>query len=305
MSLLSRDQQIQVIGCLTEGMSIRAIERLTGIHRDTIMRLGARVGRGCAELHDRMFVGIRTGRLELDELWAYVGKKQRHLKRGDSIEKGDQYTFVALASSSRAIVGYRTGKRNEYNTQEFVADLRERVLGSPEISTDGFKPYQPAIRSEFNSGHHGVINKTYSVTHLNVRQAQHRYSPAAVIAVVREAVHGDPADISTSYVERSNLSIRMASRRFTRLTNAFSKKLDNHLSAVALYVAHYNLCRVHESLSPNARNQNTPAMVLGLTDRPWSLGDLIDAALAVATPDPTETAPERRRKFRVIDGGKS
>ena len=266
MSLLSRDQQIQVIGCLTEGMSIRAVERLTGIHRDTIMRLAARVGRGCAELHDRMFVGIRTGRLELDELWAYVGKKQRHLKRGDSIEKGDQYTFVALASSSRAIVAYRTGKRNGDATDQFVQDLRGRVIGSPEISTDGFLPYQSAIRDAFQSSAHGVINKTFSVTHLvHMDQAQHRYSPAAVIAVAREAVRGEPEEISTSHVERSNLSIRMASRRFTRLTNAFSKKLDNHLSAVALYVAHYNLCRVHESLSPSVRNQQTPAMALGLT----------------------------------------
>src|SRR5580693_7274583 len=114
MSALSRDQQIQVIGALTEGVSIRSIERMTGIHRDTIMRLGARVGRGCAELHDRTMVGVRTGRLELDELWAFVGKKQRHLKRGDSSEKGDQYTFIALASSSRAIVAYRTGKRNDF-----------------------------------------------------------------------------------------------------------------------------------------------------------------------------------------------
>jgi IS1 family transposase len=300
MSLLSRDQQIQIIGCLTEGMSIRAIERLTGIHRDTIMRLGARVGRGCAELHDRIMVGLRVGRIEMDELWAFVGKKQRHLKRTDSPEKGDQYTFIALASSSRAIIGYRTGKRQGDNTtDQFVQDLRGRVIGSPEISTDGFLPYQPAIRDAFKNSAHGVINKTYSVTHLTVNQAQHRYSPAAVIAVAREAVRGEPEQISTSYVERSNLSIRMASRRFTRLTNGFSKKLDNHLSAVALYIAHYNLCRVHESL------RTTPAIQLGITDRIWSLGDLIDAALAVATPDPTETAPERRRKLRVIQGGKN
>ncbi len=306
MSLLSRDQQIQVIGCLTEGMSIRAIERLTGIHRDTIMRLGARVGRGCAELHDRIMVGLRVGRIEMDELWAFVGKKQRHLKRTDSPEKGDQYTFVALASSSRAIIAYRTGKRNGDATDQFVQDLRGRVIGVPEISTDGFLPYQPAIRDAFNASAHGVINKTFSVTHLvHMDQAHHRYSPAAVIAVAREAVRGEPEEISTSYVERSNLSIRMANRRFTRLTNAFSKKLDNHLSAIALYVAHYNLCRVHESLSPSARNQATPAMALGITDRVWSLGDLIDAALAVATPDPTETAPDRRRKFRVIEGGLS
>jgi IS1 family transposase len=300
MSALSRDQQIQVIGALTEGVSIRSIERMTGIHRDTIMRLGARIGRGCAELHDRTMVGISTGRLELDELWAYVGKKQRHLKRGDSPEKGDQYTFVALASTSRAIVAYRTGKRDTGTTQEFIADLRERVLGAPEISTDGFLPYQPAIRSDFGNSHHGVINKTYSVVHLDkIHQASHRYSPAAVIAVAREAVQGVPAEISTSYVERNNLSIRMGCRRFTRLTNAFSKRLENHLAAIALHVAYYNLCRAHESL------RTTPAVQLGVTDRVWSLGDLIDAALAVATPDPTETAPERRRKFRVIKGGLS
>jgi IS1 family transposase len=300
MSVLSRDRQIQVVGALTEGVSIRSIERMTGIHRDTIMRLGARVGRGCAELHDRTMVGIRTGRLELDELWAFVGKKQRHLKRVDGPEKGDQYTFVALPSTSRAIVAYRTGKRDTGTTQEFIADLRERVLGAPEISTDGFLPYQPAIRSDFGNSHHGVINKTYSVVHLDkIHQASHRYSPAAVIAVAREAVQGVPAEISTSYVERNNLSIRMGCRRFTRLTNAFSKRLDNHLAAIALHVAYYNLCRVHESL------RTTPAVQLGITDRVWSLGDLIDAALAVATPDPTETTPERRRKFRVIKGGLS
>ena len=191
MSFLSRDQQIQVIGCLTEGMSIRSAERLTGIHRDTIMRLNARVGRGCAELHDRIMVGVRVGRLELDELWAYVGKKQRHLKRTDSPQKGDQYTFVALASSSRAIVGYRTGKRHTETTDEFIQDLRQRVIGAPEISTDGFHPYRNAIRDAFQGSAHGVINKTFSVTHLvNIEQAQHRYSPASVIAVAKEAVRG-------------------------------------------------------------------------------------------------------------------
>jgi IS1 family transposase len=300
MSQLSRDQQIQVIGALIEGVSIRSVERMTGIHRDTIMRLGARVGRGCAELHDRTMVGLRVARLELDELWAFVGKKQRHLRRGDSPEKGDQYTFVALASTSRAIVSYRTGKRDTGTTQEFIADLRERVLGAPEISTDGFLPYQPAIRSDFGNSHHGVINKTYSVVHLDkIHQASHRYSPAAVIAVAREAVQGVPAEISTSYVERNNLSIRMGCRRFTRLTNAFSKRLDNHLAAIALHVAYYNLCRVHETL------RTTPAVQLGITDRIWSLGDLIDAALALAPDGPRVTPPQRRRQFRIIQGGKA
>jgi IS1 family transposase len=297
MNVLSRDQQIQIIGCLTEGMSIRAIERLTGVHRDTIMRLGARVGRGCAELHDRMMVGLRVGRLELDELWAYVGKKQRHLKRTDSPEKGDQWTFVALAASARAIVSYRTGKRDSANTQEFIADLRERVLGSPEISSDGFKPYLPAIRTEFSNSAHGVIEKTFSVTHLNMHQSQHRYSPAAVVAVEREAVYGVPAQISTSYVERSHLTLRQSCKRFVRLGTGFSKRLDNHAAAVSLYVAHYNLCRVHEAL------RTTPAAQLGIADHVWSLGELIDAALATQPTDPVVTAPQRRKRFRVIEGG--
>src|SRR5215467_3056369 len=124
MNTLSRDRQIQVIACLTEGASIRSVERLTGIHRDTIMRLALRVGRGCAELHDRMMVGLRVGRLELDELWSFVGKKQRRITRKDGPAKGDQYTFIALGSTSRAIIGYRTGKRDSATAHDFIADLR-------------------------------------------------------------------------------------------------------------------------------------------------------------------------------------
>ena len=263
------------------------------------MRLGARVGRGCAELHDRMMVGLRVPRIECDELWAYVGCKQKRVTRANVAVKGDQYTYVALAASTKAILAYRTGKRDSENTDLFIRDLRERILGTPEISTDGFHPYRNAIRDAFGSRvAHGVINKTYSVTDLR-KDAAHRYSPAAVVAVSREAVIGAPMEISTSYIERSNLSLRMASRRFTRLTNGFSKKLDNHAAAVALYVAHYNLCRYHETI------RSTPAEALGLADHAWSIGELLDAALAVATPDPTETAPDRRRRFRVIEGGKS
>jgi IS1 family transposase len=263
------------------------------------MRLGARVGRGCAELHDRMFVGIRTGRLELDELWAFVGCKQKNVTRKDLAVRGDQYTFVAMASSAKAIIAYQTGKRSTETTDLFIRDLRERVLGTPEISTDGFHPYRNAIRDAFGGrAPHGVINKTYSVTNLATPEASRRYSPAAVVAVSREVVSGLPAEISTSYVERQNLSMRMASRRFTRLTNGFSKKLENHAAAVSLYVAHYNLCRYHETV------RSTPAEALGLTDHTWSIGELLDAALAVATPDPTETAPDRRKRFRVIEGGR-
>ncbi|GMO14934.1 transposase [Bradyrhizobium sp. TM233] len=296
MNVLSRDQQIQIIACLTEGQSIRATERITGIHRDTIMRLGERVGRGCAELHDRMMVGIRTGRLELDEIWGYVGKKQKKVQRHEISHKGDQYTFIALASSAKAIVSYRTGKRDSENTDLFVQDLRQRVLGAPEISTDGFLPYQNAIRDAFRGrASHGVIVKTYSVTNLAVKDAARRYSPAEVISVERDVVSGVPSHISTSYVERQNLTLRMTQRRFARLTNGFSKKLTNHAAAVSLYVAHYNLCRVHEAL------RTTPAVALGIADRVWTIGDLIDAVLPLGPNKPVRVT----RNFRVIDGGRT
>jgi IS1 family transposase len=305
MNILSRDKQIEVIATLAEGLGIRATARLTGVNRETVGTLALRVGRGCAELHDRMMVGLRVPRIELDELWAFVGKKQRRVTREDGPEIGDQYTFVAMAGSAKAIIAYQTGKRNPGTTDLFIRDLRERVLGSPEISSDGYHPYRDTIRHAFGPRvAHGVISKTYSVTHLATPEASRRYSPAAVVAVSRQTVSGTPGEISTSYVERQNLTVRMGSRRFTRLTNGFSKKLDNHAAAVSLYVAYYNLCRVHETLSPNVRHQTTPAMALGLTDHPWSIGELLDATLATDESAP-ENAPDGRRRFRVIEGGKA
>jgi IS1 family transposase len=252
------------------------------------------------ELHDRLMVGIRTDRLELDEAWSFVAKKQKNVLRHEINAKGDQYVFIGMAGTQKAIISWGVGKRNMESTMDFIHDLRGRVIGQPEISTDGFHPYRVAIRDAFgDSASHGVIVKTYSVTHL-VKEAQGRYSPAAVVAVSKEVVTGDPDQhISTSYVERQNLSLRMGQRRFTRLTNGFSKKLDNHVAAVALYVAHYNLCRVHEAL------RTTPAKALGVVDRTWSIAQLVDAALSVATALPTETPPDRRRKFTVIEGGRN
>lgn len=192
-------------------------------------------------------VGIRLNRIERDELWSHVGHK-RNPQKGPALPspvKGDQYTYIALGASSRAILAYRTGKRTTDMTDDFIQDLRGRVIGSPEISTDGLHFYKNAIRDAFGGrASHGVINKTYSVTHLNVTEASRRYSPASVVAVERVAVSGEPEQISTSYVERQNLTIRMASKRFARLSNGFSKRIECHLAAVSLHVAFYNLCRV-------------------------------------------------------------
>jgi len=178
MNILPRDKQIAIVAALTEGCSICATERLTGIHRDTIMRLGVRVRDGCAALHDEMMRFVQVNRLELDELWSYVGKKQRKVKPTDPADLGDQYVFIGIDATRKAIISYLVGKRN--------------------------------------------------------------------------------------------FSVRMASRRFTRLTNGFSKKLENHVAAVSLYVAHFNLCRVHEAL------RITPAMAIGITDHIWTIGELDD-----------------------------
>src|SRR6195952_1236062 len=292
---LPRQKQIEIIAALCEGVGQRAVTRLTGVDRKTVARLALRVGMGCMELHDRIMVGVRTERLELDEAWSFVAKKQKNVLRHEVDVKGDQYVFIGMAGSQKAIISWGVGKRNTESTMDFLHDLRSRVIGQPEISTDGFNAYRLAIRDAFGaSASHGVIVKTYSVTHL-VKEAQGRYSPAAVVAVSKQVVSGDPDQyISTSYVERQNLSLRMGSRRFTRLTNGFSKKLDNHVAAGALYVAHYNLCRVHEAL------KTTPAKALGVVDRTWAIGELIDAALATQPITPVPTAPERRKLFTVI-----
>ncbi len=299
VNVLSREKQIEVIAALCEGVGIRTAARLTGVNRGTVANLALRVGMGCMELHDRIMVGIRTERLDLDELWSFVGKKQKNVQRHEINAKGDQYVFIGMAGTQKAIISWGVGKRNTESTMDFLHDLRARVIGQPEISTDGFHPYRMAIRDAFgDSASHGVIVKTYSVTHL-VKEAQGRYSPAQVVAVSREVVTGDPKQyVSTSYVERPNLSLRMASRRFTRLTNGFSKKLDNHVAAVALYVCHYNLCRTHEAL------RTTPAKALGVTDRAWTIGQLVDATLSVAPALPPETPPDSPAQSAEIVGGK-
>lgn len=294
MNILSRDKQIAVISALTEGCSIRATGRLTDIHRDSVMRLGVRVGEGCARLHDRMMRGLQVPILEFDEIWGYVGKKQRRTEPGET-DKGDQYTFTALDATSKTIISYVTGKRTEATTRAFVNDVWERIINRPQITTDGFAPYIEAVAECFGDGaDFAQLVKHYAADHSV--EGKRRYSPPQVVGVHRMVVSGRPRRVSTSYVERSNLTLRMQQRRFTRLTNGFSKKLRNHRAAVALYVAYYNLCRVHESI------RMTPAMALGVADHIWTIGELIEAATGPETPEPEG---KRVGRFRVIDGGLS
>ena len=314
-NVLPRDKQIAAIAALCEGVSIRATERLTGVNRGTIMGLGARVGQGCAKLHNALMRNLNVSRLEFDEIWQYVGKKRKAVKASDPVTVGDQYTYIALGGSSKAIISYYTGKRTADATYAFAKDVRDRVLGAPEISTDGLPAYPGAIERAFNRRcSHGVIVKEYAAFEQG-NEASRRYSPGDVVAVSVERVIGNQVQVSTSYIERQNLTIRMQQRRFTRLTNAFSKKFEHHEAAVALYAAHYNFCRVHETL------RVTPAMQLGVTDHVWSIGELFDAALAGEVPqgsgpefphnlDRKDTLQSVRHegqfkgRFTVIRGGK-
>ncbi len=294
MNVLQIEKQIEIISALTEGCSIRATERLTGVHRDTIMRLGLRIGKGCEEIHNRLFCNLNVPLIEMDEVWSYVGKKQRRITPEDSQDKGDQYIFTALDSIHKVLMAYRVGKRTMENTCAFVSDLRERVINKPQISSDAFPAYPQAVEQAFGADvNYGQIVKQY-VGEPPINAAR-RYSPGVVTGVKKHIVAGRPvqASISTSMVERSNLTLRMQSRRFTRLTNGFSKKLENHKAAVSLFIAHYNLCRFHETI------RCTPAMSLGVTDHIWSIGELIESAMQ---PD---ILPQRVPAFSVINGGLS
>jgi IS1 family transposase len=295
MNNLPFEKQVAAIAALTEGVSVRATERLTGVNRGTILSLGIRVGEGCSKLHGALMRNLHVNRIELDEIWGFIAKKQKHVKPEDGDMIGDQYCFLALADSAKAIVTYRVGKRTRENTQDFCDDLRARVVGSPEISTDGFQAYPWAISLAFGSNcAHGVVEKHYAAGGSGP-EAAHRYSPSDVVSVSKNVVFGTPTHISTSYIERQNLTLRMQQRRFTRLTNAFSKNYLNHCAAVALYVMHYNFCRVHEAL------RVTPAMQLGVTDHVWTISELVEAALSGVTPEP---AGRKVGRFTVIDGDK-
>ncbi len=246
---------------------------------------------GCAQLHDRMMRGLQVPILEFDEVWGYVGKKQRRTEPGET-DKGDQYTFTALDATSKAIISYVTGKRTEDNTRAFVNDVWERIINRPQITTDGWGPYIGAIAECFGDGaDFAQLVKHYAAD--RSADGARRYSPPQVVRVDRYVVSGRPRSISTSYVERSNLTLRMQQRRFTRLTNGFSKKLRNHRAAVALFISHYNLCRVHETI------RMTPAMALGVMDHIWTIGELVEAATN------PETVPPRHAPFTVIQGGRA
>ncbi|MBU0516017.1 MAG: DDE-type integrase/transposase/recombinase [Proteobacteria bacterium] len=273
MNRLSREKQVTVLNALIEGCSIRSIERMTQVHRDTIMRLMCRVGQGCAHLMDAKMRGLRCENVQVDELWSFVGKKQKRLTPTEQRagELGDQYIFVALDADTKLIPAFLVGNRNGENANKFMLDLQSRLVNRIQLSTDAFTPYPEAVENAFGASiDYGQLVKTYRSN----GAGRGRYAPPEIVSITKTVVSGRPdkKGISTSYIERQNLTLRMQMRRLTRLTNAFSKKLSNLKAALALHFAWYNLGRIHQSL------RVTPAMEAGVTGRVWTMKEIATLA---------------------------
>jgi IS1 family transposase len=257
-----------VISALIEGCSVRSVERMTGVHRDTILRLLVQIGEKCSRLLDTTMHDLPCARVQVDEIWTFVEKKQRWIRQGESdAEIGDQYVFVALDADSKLVPSFEVGKRDGQTALAMMTDLSRRAARRLQLTTDGFPPYIESTEEDFGTDvDYAMLIKEFGPED----PGRARYSPPTVIGVAQVILNGSPNadDISTSYVERQNLTIRMMCRRFTRLTNAFSKKLANLKAALALHFAYYNFCRIHRTL------RVTPAMAAGVTDRVWSLNDL-------------------------------
>jgi len=271
MARLTTDRKAQIIGALVEGVSIRATERLTGVHRDTITKLVLQVGRASQRLMDEQIRHLHCRHLQLDELWCFVGKKRMHVRRTDDPSRvGDFWTWYGLDQDTKLVPAHHVGKRGDLDAMIFAKALRSRIEGRVQISTDKLAAYRWALGAAWNDENvdYGRIVKRYEVEPSN----EGRYSPPRCVGVDKDVIFGEPdVDlISTSHIERSNLTVRMSSRRFTRLTNGFSKRVENLRAAVALHFAHYNFCRVHSTI------RTTPALAAGVADRRWSISELVE-----------------------------
>jgi IS1 family transposase len=269
MNRLSTSERVQVIKCLCEGMSIRGTVRLTGVAKNTIVKLLADMGDACAEFHDRSVRGLRVRRLQCDEIWSFVGAKARNV----SVEQkkqgwGDIWTWTAIDADTKLCVSYLVGARTPGWATDFMLVCSDRIIGRPQITTDAHKPYLKAVEEAFGGdAYYAMLHKIYGAS----KDPETRYSPAKCIGSDMKTISGtpDPAHVNTSYVERQNLTMMMSMRRFTRLTNAFSKKIENHTAAISLYFMYYNFCRVHQTL------RVTPAMEAKLSDHVWSVEALV------------------------------
>lgn len=274
MNRLSTAKRVAVISALVEGCSVRSTSRLTGVAKGTILRLLADVGRACAAYQDATIRNVAARRVQIDEIWSFVGCKKKNLTP-EIIERnpnaGDAWTFVAIDAQSKLVLSWLVGTRDTGCATEFMQDVAARLANRIQLTTDGHKMYLSAVEDAFGSAiDYAMLQKVYGAD----PQAEKRYSPAICTGCTVQTITGDPdpAFIGTSHIERQNLTMRMNIRRFTRLTNAFSKKLENHMHSVALFYMHYNFVRVHQTL------RVTPAVEAGLAQHVWSIEEIVALA---------------------------
>jgi IS1 family transposase len=271
MNRLSTEKRVQVVAALVEGNSINATVRMTGVAKHTVLNLLRDLGYACAEYHHQNVRALRVKRLQADEIWAFVGAKKKNASPEQRAEGwGDAWTWVGIDADTKLVVSYLVALRDKGCAFDFIQDCADRIIGRPQITTDALKAYPDAIEAAFGAdADYAQLHKIYGAPG---EDEARRYSPSTIIGADMKVVSGnpDPKHVSTSFVERQNLTMRMHMRRFTRLTNGFSKKLENHAHAVALHFMYYNFCKVHKTLKV------TPAMEAGLTDHVWSLKELCD-----------------------------
>lgn len=271
MNRLPKEKQIQVVAALVEGMSIRSTVRMTGVAKNTIVKLLANLGAACSAYQDQKFRELPCRRIECDEIWSFVGAKEKNVpaeKRGQP-GLGDVWTWTAIDADTKLIPSWLIGDRSPDSAHRFMLDLAGRLSHRVQLTSDGLKLYVDAVENAFDND----IDFAQLVKHygLDKRKDEARYSPAICTGIKKDAVIGNPnmKYVSTSYVERANLTMRMNMRRFTRLTNAFSKKIENHVAAIALHFMHYNFARIHQT------TRVTPAMAAGVTDHVWEIGGIV------------------------------
>lgn len=290
MNKLPIEKRRLILNMLVEGSSMRSISRIADVSINTVSKLLVDAGEASIAIHNEYVQGVRASRVQCDEIWSFCYAKQRNVKTAKDAPQGagDVWTWTALDSDSKLIVSFLVGGRDAGYAIEFMDDLRARLANRVQLTTDGHKAYLEAVEGAFGGDvDYAQLVKIYGAA---PEGPQRRYSPADCIGAQKRRVEGNPdvAAISTSHVERQNLTMRMSMRRFTRLTNAFSKKLDNHIHALALYFVHYNFCRIHKSL------KTSPAMAAVITDTLWSLDNVI-AKIDEMAPPPAKRGPYKKR----------
>lgn len=284
MNRLTTEDRVRILTALSEGMGVNAACRITGASKNTVLKLMADVGQACALYQDQTMRNLTLKNVQVDEIWSFIGMKQKNVPKDADpmLGLGDCYTYTAIDRETKLMPCWLVGFRNSESANEFIGDLAQRVTGRIALTTDAMHAYPSAVRRHFGTNvDYAIINKTYAAGPA-VKEAKRRYSPAVCTGCEKIPVIGIPLpkDVSTSHVERANLSMRMGMRRFTRLTNAFSKKIENHMHAISFYFMVYNFVKKHGTV------KTTPAMAAGIASFQWTMEDIVLMADTVTFDEP-------------------